>query len=158
MPRPLTYRRIVALAELNDHDARVIRQAGMLAKASGAELHLLHIVDVAPSLDGGMGLTPGQEASAYEALVLPRLHRLAQASEGAVSACHVRVGQSGPAFQQFAREHMPDLVVTTRQAPHVVHGPWDVLVLKGAPVSWLNRLKRWSTRQIAGLPPLTETA
>jgi nucleotide-binding universal stress UspA family protein len=158
MREPVPYRRILALVNFDAQDTHVFHQARVLAKASGAQLRLLHIVDVDPALDGGVNLTPEQEAHAYKAVVMPRLQSMAQAAEGVRIECHVRIGRPAPTLQQFAHDWTPDLVVTTRRAQDIAHGPWDVLILSAPSTSWLSRLKRWSINPVANLTLLAKTA
>jgi nucleotide-binding universal stress UspA family protein len=147
MPETIAYRRILALVELGSQDAswnaRLVRRAAALARASGAQLRLLQVVDVETGLDGGPGLTPGQEARAYEAALLPRLRVLAQATGLAGVTCHVRMGRPATAVRGFTDDWAPDLVITPHRGGWEDAGPWDVLTLGHNAPSWRQRLQRW---------------
>lgn len=153
MPEPITYHRILAMIEFGPRDTQVIRQARGLAQAGSAQLQLLHIVDTESTLDGGgLGLTPRQEARAYESLAMTRLQDLARSVGISARECHIRVGHPVLAFSAFTQDQIPDLVVTARQTEQVVHGPWDVLIVNRVPTPWFNRLRRWLDGTRADLP------
>lgn len=162
MPKTIPYRRILALVELGPRNppqnAHLVAQAAAMARASGAQLRLLHIVDVEAGLDGGPGLTPGQEARAFEALLLPRLHGLAQATGLTGVSCDVRVGRPAAALRGYTHEWTPDLVVTAHPHGLGFDGPWDLLALGHSAPSWRQRLKAWFKTGPAALPPLADPA
>ncbi len=145
MPDIDNYRRILAYVSFGPQDAQVIRHASALAKSNGAQLRLLHVVDMETALDGGSGLTPRQEALAYTAVALPRLKAMAASIRGVDVECHVRTGPFASTFKQYTQDWMPELVVTTRLAQDVHVGPWDVFILNAPSQSWLQRLLSWGT-------------
>jgi hypothetical protein len=99
-----------------------------------------------------MGLTPRQEAHAYEALAITRLQGLARTAR--ICECHVRVGHPVLAFSAFTHEQMPDLVVTASQAEHVAHGNWDLLIVNRVSTPWLKGFRRWFNGTRANLSAL----
>lgn len=157
MPKPITYHRILAMVEFGPQDAQVIRQAKALALGCGAQLQLLHIVDTEPTMDGGVGLTPRQEAYAYESLAITRLRRLARTARISECECHVRVGHPVLAFSAFTHEQIPDLVVTACQTEHVANGNWDVLTVNRSSTPWPNRFRRWFKGERADFFALAST-
>lgn len=158
MPKTTPYRQILAYVSFGPQDAQVIQQACALAKANGAQLRLLHIVDVDPSLDGSAGLTPAQEAGAYESVAMVRLQAMTHGHTDIQFECHVRVGRPALAFQQFTRDWMPQLVVTARQSQHMAQGPWDALILNNPSASWLGNLMDWSKSRSADMSVAAGTA
>lgn len=130
MPDRPPYRHIFALVHLDGRDDAVIGQAHLLAGLCGAQLDLLHLVDLPPAGDGYPVPGRAQTAAAYEAAAHRRMAFLASRYGLEAEHCHARHGPAERGFRDFVRLHEPDLLVVAHDQAEFVAGPWDVLALR----------------------------
>ncbi len=128
------YRRLLALVELDRSGETIVRRADALARLSGAELILLHIIEPDSSSDGGYpSPSPGQVAASYESAGLRRLRYLAATQGANVDACRAVYGSLSNSMQRFTADWQPDLLIAdAANAARLGCGTWDVLVVQTA--------------------------
>ncbi|MDA8260366.1 MAG: universal stress protein [Betaproteobacteria bacterium] len=128
------YRRLLALVELDRSGETIVRRADALARLSGAELILLHVIEPDNSSDGGYpSPSPGQIAASYESEGLRRLRYLAAAQGADADVCRTRYGALSDSVQRFAADWQPDLLIAdAANAARLGRGTWDVLVVQTA--------------------------
>lgn len=131
------YHRILLAIDLNADSASIVHRAHALAKACGAELELLHILEYVPVEPLGESLMPSVE---IEGELLSRaraeLVRLAAEVGVAPSACHIEAGHIKAQIVRVARERCADLIVVSsreRHGPSILLNLTDDSVLHAAP-------------------------
>jgi universal stress protein A len=146
-PATVRYRRVLALVDLSDDSEAIARKAQSFATACGAELELLHVVEIVPVEPMGETLMPAVEIE--DQLVeraRARLHGLAAAIGAPGAAQHVESGNAKAEILRVARERGADLIVLGSRERHglsilvnltedtVLHGaPCDVLAVRVGP-------------------------
>ena len=143
------YRRILLALELNENSLPLARRAQALARALGAELELLHVVEYVPVEPMGETLMPAVQ---IEEELLARARReldtLAAELGLAPEACRLEAGNVKAEIVRVARERDTDLIVLSSRERHglsilvnltedtVLHAaPCDVLALRVGRVS-----------------------
>jgi universal stress protein A len=138
------YRRILLIVDLNDDSLPIGRRAQAIAASFGAELELLHVVELIPLEPVGETLMPSVQIE--EELVARAHTRLAAfaAQLGLAEAhCQVEVGSVKSDIVRIARERGTDLIVLGSRERHglsilvnftedtVLHAaPCDVLAVR----------------------------
>lgn len=114
-PHPEAIERILLPVDMSDDGWAALPLADALARACGAQMDLLHVVDVFPT-SGLYGLyyAPAAEIMPHVAAqartdMQPCLDALAAA--GTVAAAHVEIGPPGDGIVHFAGAHPVDLIV-----------------------------------------------
>ena len=138
------YRRILLALELNENSLTLARRAQTLARALGAELELLHVVEYVPVEPMGETLMPAVQIE-EELLARARreLDQLAADLGMPASACRLEAGNVKAEIVRVAREREVDLIVISSRERHglsilvnltedtVLHAaPCDVLALR----------------------------
>jgi universal stress protein A len=138
------YRRILLALELNENSAALARRAQTLARALGAELELLHVVEYVPVEPMGESLMPAVQIE-EELLARGRRELDALAAELGLpaEACRLEAGNVKAEIVRVARERGIDLIVLSSRERHglsilvnltedtVLHAaPCDVLALR----------------------------
>jgi universal stress protein A len=138
------YRRILLIVDLNDDSLPIGRRAQAIAASLGAELELLHVVELIPLEPVGESLMPAMQ---IEDELVARAHtRLAAfaAELGLPQAhCQVELGTVKSDSVRIARERKVDLIVLGSRERHglsilvnftedtVLHAaPCDVLAVR----------------------------
>lgn len=109
------YRRILAIAELDNDDVRVLRRAAQISRWSGAPLLVLHVLDYAPGFecDQAPVLTRAQVENSLNAAARDRIGALLRRLD---AVAHVLVLQGKPSViaAAVAQEWQTDLVVCSK--------------------------------------------
>lgn len=112
-----SYHRILAIVELDDDDARVLRRAAQISRWSGAPLLVLHVLDYAPGFDCDQApvLTRAQVESSLAAAAQEKIDALVRRL---AATAHVLVvqGQAWEVAARAAQEWQADLIVCSRAA------------------------------------------
>lgn len=138
------YRRILLIVDLNDDSLPIGRRAQAIAASLGAEIELLHVVELIPLEPVGETLMPAVQIE--DALIERARTRLAAfAAELGLSGahCQVEVGSVKSDIVRIARERAVDLIVLGSRERHglsilvnftadaVLHAaPCDVLAVR----------------------------
>lgn len=124
---PSKIERIVVPVDFSEHAELALAYAVELARAYGAQLHLLHVVDEVVYPDFYPPIIPsgGSITEELRDQSLQKMRRLLTAHEPADAAVHVRAGRAAPEIAEFAKEHDADLVVI---ASHGLTGISHVLL------------------------------
>jgi universal stress protein A len=139
-----TYRRILLVVDLTEHSTAVGKRAQALARALGAEVELLHVVEFVPVEPIGETLMPAVQIE--EELLEragERLRALATELGFSEAPCHVEAGNVKSEIVRVARERKADLIVLGSRERHglsilvnltedtVLHAaPCDVLAVR----------------------------
>jgi len=145
------YRRILLALELNENSLPLARRAQALARALGAELELLHVVEYVPVEPMGETLMPAVQ---IEEELLARARReldtLAAELGLAPEACRLEAGNVKAEIVRVARERDTDLIVLSSRERHglsILVNLTEDTVLHAAPCDVLAlRVGRGSTR------------
>lgn len=113
-----SYHRILAIVELDNDDARVLRRAAQISRWSGAPLLVLHVLDYAPGFDCDQApvLTRAQVESSLAAAAQEKIDALL--CRLAATTAHVLVvqGQAWEVAARVAQEWQTDLIVCSKAA------------------------------------------
>lgn len=138
------YRRILLIVGLTDDSLPIARRAQAIAAALGAEIELLHVVELIPLEPVGETLMPSVQIE-DELIERARSRLAALATELGVpqAHCQVEVGNVKSDIVRIARERGTDLIVLGSRERHglsilvnftedtVLHGaPCDVLAVR----------------------------
>jgi universal stress protein A len=152
MPDAPAYRHILALAALDAFDRPVLARAALLARLSGAQLSVLHVVEPDAALDGGYPAgSAASRAAAMEQAARRRLEFLAAQAGVSQAVCHAVQGQQRQVLQRELQVLRPDLVVMGRPDA-CPPGAFDTLILaatqrRGGRL--LSSLGRWLAPQLS---------
>lgn len=115
------YRRILVVVDLTESSLPIARRGQALAKAAGAEIELLHVVEFVPVEPMGETLMPAVQIE-DELLERARQRLLALAGELGLpeSATRVEAGNVKSEIVRVAREHGADLIVLGSRERHGV--------------------------------------
>jgi len=142
-----TYRRVLLVLDLNEDSATVGRRGVALAKAVGAEIELLHVVEFVPVEPMGETIMPAVQIE-NELLdrATSRLRGMAAELGIPDAPCHVEAGNVKSEIVRIARERRADLIVLGSRERHglsilvnltedtVLHAaPCDVLAVRVGP-------------------------
>jgi universal stress protein A len=138
------YRRILLIVDLNDDSLPIGRRAQAIAASLGAEIELLHVVELIPLEPVGETLMPAVQIE-DELIERARTRLAAFAAELGLSGahCQVEVGSVKSDIVRIARERAVDLIVLGSRERHglsilvnftadaVLHAaPCDVLAVR----------------------------
>jgi universal stress protein A len=138
------YRRILLVVDLSEDSLHVGRRAQALARTSGAEVELLHVVEFVPVEPMGETLMPAVQIE-EELLQRARQRLGALAAELGIpeARCRVEAGNVKSEIVRIARERAVDLIVLGSRERHglsicvnltedtVLHAaPCDVLAVR----------------------------
>jgi universal stress protein A len=138
------YRRILLIVDLNDDSLPIGRRAQAIAASLGAEIELLHVVELIPLEPVGETLMPAVQIE-DELIERARMRLAAFAAELGLSGahCQVEVGSVKSDIVRIARERAVDLIVLGSRERHglsilvnftadaVLHAaPCDVLAVR----------------------------
>jgi universal stress protein A len=138
------YRRILLIVDLTDDSLPIARRAQAIAAALGAEIELLHVVELIPLEPVGESLMPSVQIE-DELIERANARLAALAAELGVpqAHCQVEVGNVKSDIVRVARERGTDLIILGSRERHglsilvnftedtVLHGaPCDVLAVR----------------------------
>jgi len=142
-----TYRRILLVLDLNEDSVTVGTRACAIARATGAEIELLHVVEFVPVEPMGETIMPAVQIE-NELLERAGVSLRTVASELGLpgATCHVEAGNVKSEIVRVARERRADLIVLGSRERHglsilvnltedtVLHAaPCDVLAVRVGP-------------------------
>jgi universal stress protein A len=133
----MVYRRILQVVDLTENTVEITRRVQALAQALGAQVELLHVVELIPAEPMGEALMPTVQIE-QELLerARQRLHALAAELGFPESACHVESGNVKIQIIRAARERHADLIVLgarERHGPSILVNLTEDTVLHAAP-------------------------
>ena len=115
------YRRILVVVDLTASSLPIARRGQALARAAGAEIELLHVVEFVPVEPMGETLMPAVQ---IEGELLERAQQRLAALAGELgvpeSAAHVEAGNVKSEIVRVARERGADLIVLGSRERHGV--------------------------------------
>ena len=131
------YSRILLAIGLNEDSPALARRAQSLARALGAELLLLHVVEFVPVEPMGETLMPAvQIEEELLARARERLSALAQELGIPEASCRIEAGNLKTEIVRIARETHADLIALAsreRHGPSILLNLTDDAVLHAAP-------------------------
>ena len=113
------YKHLLVAVDLTEESAHVLEQASLIAKAFGAHMSLIHVLEPLSFAYGGdipMDLTQLQEQLAEEAT--KQLSKLAASHEIATTQQYVLLGHTQTEVHRIAEEHQVDLIVSGSHGRH----------------------------------------
>lgn len=150
------YRRILAIAELDNDDPRVLRRAAQLSRWSGAPLLVLHVLDYAPGFDCDQApvMSRAQMEQALAAAAHARIGALLLRLGVDNAQVLVLYGKPRDIAAAVAREWQTDLLVSSRAARYGADHGWpglgavrgytgEVLSVRAEDSGFGARLRAW---------------
>lgn len=151
-----SYHRILAIAELSAHDARVLRRGAQLSRWSGAPLLVLHVLDYAPGFDCDQApmLTRAQVEDALAAAAREKIGALLLRLGVDNARVLVLRGRPWQVAAAVAQEWQTDLLVCSKAARYRADHLWptfdasrayagEVLSVRAEPIGLGARLRAW---------------
>jgi universal stress protein E len=122
--RALTIRSILVATDLQPSSDAAVHSAAGLAARLGAELHVLHALDIPTSGYPGTGTTLDFQRSVHDARRMLRAQIERSLTEGAtVTSQHVKIDSPLRAINEWASEVEADLIVLGPHRPRAFRGP-----------------------------------
>jgi universal stress protein A len=128
----MNYKTILMAHDFSDSGGRALERAAELARANGATLHLLHVVEYLPPVDTSFGAVSPFEVDLTDQMVESSRTRLtALGAEMGIPAdrCWVEVGSPKLEVIRIAEEIEADLIVVGS------HGRHGIALLLGSTAS-----------------------
>ncbi len=113
------YKHILAGLDLSEESSQVLKQAESLAKAFGAQLSLVHVIEPLTFAYGGdipMDLSEVQDQLHKQAI--EQLSQFARKVDVAADRQHVVIGQPATEMHRLAKEKQADLIVVGSHGRH----------------------------------------
>jgi nucleotide-binding universal stress UspA family protein len=112
----MNVRKVLCTTDFSDHSYHAVDAAAGMARACGAELHLLHVVSPLPSIashipPSGFNMSLYQEEMEKHAWEVIKKVAAGRALEGLEVKAHVVQGDPARHILQFARENGVSLIV-----------------------------------------------
>ena len=123
-----TYRRILAAIDLGKHGEQVMRRAAQLAKAHGAKLIVVHIVDYTPGFESDHipFRTPGEMPTTIADLARKKLNEMLKRLNLAAADAIVITGRPEREIHYLVEQQRADMLVVGSDAPHGIRKIKDV--------------------------------
>jgi universal stress protein A len=119
----MAYRHILVAVDFSEHAERALARASELARQSGADLALIHVVEYVPLIDPSFGPVMPFDADLTEEMLGIARKRLAELGEKAgipESRRWVEMGSPKAEIVRIANEQKVDLIVVGSHGRHGV--------------------------------------